>query len=86
MAASPASDPATGQPDAGDTTVDELLGGAVRLMQPRHGYRVCMDTVMLAAAVPAGPRCAWPGGWAVRRWSGSRCSAPWSIWRGATWT
>ena len=55
MAASPASDPATGQADAGDTTVDELLGGAVRLMQPRHGYRVCMDTVMLAAAVPAGP-------------------------------
>jgi len=34
-------------------TVDDFLGGAVRLMQPKDGYRVSMDTVMLAAAVPA---------------------------------
>lgn len=36
-----------------DTTVDDFLGGAVRLIQPKDGYRVSMDTVMLAAAVPA---------------------------------
>jgi len=36
-----------------DVTVDDFLGGAVRLMQPKTGYRVSMDTVMLAAAVPA---------------------------------
>jgi len=36
-----------------DETVDDFLGGAVRLIQPREGYRVSMDTVMLAAAVPA---------------------------------
>lgn len=34
---------------------DALLGGRVRLMQPRHGYRVAIDPVLLAAAVPAGP-------------------------------
>jgi len=34
-------------------TVDDFLGGAVRLIQPKTGYRVSMDTVMLAAAVPA---------------------------------
>lgn len=38
-----------------DTTVDDFLGGAIRLIQPKDGYRVSMDTVMLAAAVPAKP-------------------------------
>ena len=32
---------------------DRLLGGAVRLRQPRHGYRAAIDAVLLAAAVPA---------------------------------
>ena len=32
---------------------DSLLGGRVTLFQPRHGYRVAIDPVMLAAAVPA---------------------------------
>jgi tRNA1(Val) A37 N6-methylase TrmN6 len=36
-----------------DVSVDDFLGGAVRLIQPKDGYRVSMDTVMLAAAVPA---------------------------------
>lgn len=36
-----------------EVTVDDFLGGAVRLIQPKDGYRVSMDTVMLAAAVPA---------------------------------
>lgn len=40
---------------AGDTTVDELMGGRIRLIQPKTGYRVSMDTLMLAASVPAGP-------------------------------
>lgn len=31
-----------------------LLNGRVRLLQPRDGYRVAMDPVMLAAAVPLG--------------------------------
>ena len=33
-------------------TRDALLGGRVRLFQPRHGYRVAIDPVFLAAAVP----------------------------------
>lgn len=38
-----------------DTTIDDFLGGSVRLIQPVDGYRVSMDTVMLAATVPAKP-------------------------------
>lgn len=34
---------------------DRLLGGRVRLMQPGQGYRVAIDPVLLAAAVPARP-------------------------------
>lgn len=34
---------------------DALLGGRVRLVQPVEGYRVAIDPVFLAAAVPAGP-------------------------------
>ena len=33
---------------------DTLLGGRLRLRQPRRGYRVAIDPVLLAAAVPAG--------------------------------
>ncbi|WP_119677737.1 tRNA1(Val) (adenine(37)-N6)-methyltransferase [Indioceanicola profundi] len=36
-----------------EVTEDSLLGGRVRLLQPRHGYRVAVDPVLLAAAVPA---------------------------------
>lgn len=32
---------------------DTLLGGRVRLRQPKTGYRVAIDPVLLAAAVPA---------------------------------
>lgn len=32
---------------------DSLLGGAIRLRQPRAGYRAAIDPVFLAAAVPA---------------------------------
>ncbi len=39
--------------DETDETIDDFLGGAVRLIQPKCGYRVSMDTVMLAASVPA---------------------------------
>ena len=38
-----------------DCTTDDLLGGAIKLRQPRRGYRVSMDTILLAAAVPARP-------------------------------
>jgi tRNA1(Val) A37 N6-methylase TrmN6 len=34
---------------------DALLGGRVRLRQPVSGYRVAIDPVFLAAAVPASP-------------------------------
>jgi tRNA1(Val) A37 N6-methylase TrmN6 len=34
---------------------DMLLGGRVRLRQPVAGYRVAIDPVFLAAAVPAVP-------------------------------
>ena len=35
-------------------TEDAWLGGKVRLLQPRRGYRVAVDAVLLAAAVDAG--------------------------------
>ncbi len=38
-----------------DLTEDALLGGRVRLMQPRRGYRAATDPVLLAAAVAAQP-------------------------------
>ncbi|MGE0725402.1 MAG: tRNA1(Val) (adenine(37)-N6)-methyltransferase [Alphaproteobacteria bacterium] len=37
----------------GETTDDTLLDGRVRLTQPRTGYRVAIDPLFLAAAVPA---------------------------------
>ena len=36
-------------------TRDTLLGGRVALCQPKHGYRVAIDPVLLAAGVPAKP-------------------------------
>lgn len=39
----------------GEAGEDRLLGGRVRLLQPRDGYRAAIDPVLLAAAVPAGP-------------------------------
>jgi tRNA1(Val) A37 N6-methylase TrmN6 len=38
-----------------DLTEDSLLGGRVRLRQPREGLRAGHDAVLLAAAVPARP-------------------------------
>ncbi len=39
----------------GTVTEDHILGGRVRLLQPREGYRAATDPVLLAAAVPARP-------------------------------
>ncbi len=36
-------------------TENALLGGRVRLLQPRRGYRVAVDAVLLAAAVDPAP-------------------------------
>lgn len=41
--------------DEADLSEDEFLGGRLRIAQPRHGYRAAMDSVLLAAAVPARP-------------------------------
>jgi len=38
-----------------DWSEDHLLGGRVRLRQPRDGYRAAIDPVLLAAAVEAKP-------------------------------
>ena len=38
-----------------ELTDDRLLGGRLRFLQPRRGYRVAIDPVLLAAAVPAAP-------------------------------
>lgn len=38
-----------------ETTTDTLLNGRVVLCQLRHGYRVAIDPVLLAAAIPARP-------------------------------
>ena len=35
-----------------DITEDALLGGRIRIRQPKRGYRVNVDTLLLAAAVP----------------------------------
>src|SRR4029450_12297009 len=37
----------------GDVTEDTVLGGRLRLRQPRRGHRVGHDAILLAAAVPA---------------------------------
>lgn len=37
----------------GGLTGDALLGGRVKITQPKGGYRVAVDPVLLAAAVPA---------------------------------
>ncbi len=37
-------------------TEDRLLGGRIRLRQPREGYRAAIDPVFLAASVAAEPR------------------------------
>ena len=37
----------------GDFTEDRLLGGRILLRQPKQGYRVAVDPVLLAAFVPA---------------------------------
>ncbi len=34
---------------------DGYLGGALRILQPRHGYRAATDAVLLAASCPAQP-------------------------------
>lgn len=44
----------TGEP-ASNASLDELVGGRVRLFQPRRGYRVAIDPVLLAASIPARP-------------------------------
>src|SRR5258705_7947095 len=36
-----------------DITDDAVLGGKLRLLQPRRGHRVGHDAILLAAAVPA---------------------------------
>lgn len=45
--------PETKQDNSANNTSDALLGGRVRLLQPQNGYRVAIDPVLLAAAVPA---------------------------------
>jgi tRNA1(Val) A37 N6-methylase TrmN6 len=40
---------------ADETTLDDFLGGRLRLRQPRRGFRSGQDAVILAAAVPARP-------------------------------
>lgn len=37
----------------GSLTTDEFLGGRLRILQPRDGYRAGVDPVLLAASVPA---------------------------------
>ena len=41
------------RPDSTDLTDDAFLGGQLRLLQPRKGYRAGVDPVLLAASVSA---------------------------------
>jgi tRNA1(Val) A37 N6-methylase TrmN6 len=34
-------------------TLDDFLGGDLKLWQPRVGYRIGIDTILLAATIPA---------------------------------
>jgi len=43
------------QKQATETTIDGLLDNRIKLEQQANGYRVAVDTVLLAAAVPAEP-------------------------------
>jgi len=36
-----------------ETSIDKLLGGRFAVEQPKKGYRIAVDTLLLAAAVPA---------------------------------
>ena len=38
-----------------DVTEDRLLGGRITVRQPAQGYRVNVDTILLAAAVDPAP-------------------------------
>ncbi|MDD3182420.1 MAG: methyltransferase [Alphaproteobacteria bacterium] len=38
-----------------ETTVDTLLGGRFEVEQPAKGYRIAVDTLLLASAIPAQP-------------------------------
>lgn len=50
---------ATSEPGDDGWTRDRLLGGRLRVRQPAEGYRVAVDTLLLAAAVPARPGETW---------------------------
>tara|TARA_E500000075_G_C6996713_1_gene327715 strand:+ start:2530 stop:3276 length:747 start_codon:yes stop_codon:yes gene_type:complete len=39
-----------------ETTIDDMLGGRVRIRQPAKGYRVGTDAVLLAATIPSDAR------------------------------
>jgi tRNA1(Val) A37 N6-methylase TrmN6 len=41
------------EPAESDLTDDAFLGGALRLLQPARGFRAGIDSVLLAAAIPA---------------------------------
>ena len=43
------------RPALGELTEDAVLGGALRLRQPRQGHRVGHDAILLAAACPVYP-------------------------------
>src|SRR4030081_2178018 len=45
--------PMHAEPRLGEITEDLVLGGTLRLRQPRRGHRVGHDAVLLAAACPA---------------------------------
>lgn len=38
-----------------ETTCDDFLGGGLKILQPRAGYRAGIDPVLLAASIPAKP-------------------------------
>lgn len=53
MASTGGSEAAFEGPDGGPLTLDDFLGGRLRLLQPARGFRSGMDAMLLAAAVPA---------------------------------
>ncbi|MCY4315670.1 MAG: methyltransferase [Roseovarius sp.] len=43
------------KPLADQPTLDDFLGGRLKMLQPRNGYRAGIDPVLLAASIPAHP-------------------------------
>ncbi len=62
--------------DLSPLTKDDVIGGRLKLLQPKTGYRISMDTVLLAATINAKP-----GDKVLEAGTGSGCASLCVAWR-----